>query len=1643
MWLLDIAWRVLVQKGTEKFLKETSAWKKIVKAIAPKNKPQTPQGEGLSFWGTTTQSYIENRWAETRQAISELPQSYLKDEFDEEPISWIFKWFNSLESNALVNSQKATQFKNDIFNMAKGDTEAKKKLQSTLSKESFDKYDKWSTFASNVRKNVIWTKENWFQTAASSVVDSTPFASSVLDKVSWWRYSASKFAKEQLQSEWKFSQSTSAKVVGTGVWLLGWYGIYGKIADATILWNKWLQATKVTSQFQNAMRESYARNPFLFNFTSNSAQEAIEYWVRKWLGDENYSTSDLVMWITWGAIFSKLFAWKKLDSIFDNLSTKDLDNINDWLKRAKELNPEASNKELFDSIVDTKLNSWMTFGELKQSFINAGGKIGDNMKAWYDNVVNYFHNVGVRTSSAAGKRIDSFLEEINTRIWKGEQSKWILSADKDITQFKQDVLSDLTSRTQLTHSDVDEIITARAKEYWVKLNDTKSRLDIFDEAEEVVMREGSEITNLTNPKTMDWFKYQYLGKNDFDADWLRKLQDEIDLYSSLKPTAKRLTKIDENKAKIKAMLSDNGYKSIKDAEDARYRVTTEKVNELAKASRKPWTKWRITNAEKDKAREAIINETRKLEAEAEKIITKMSWLKSVTWEWDFAKIIQYTQLKQAIDSWDYRGALKSFIETNKPLVSKKWIEESWLWVDGKVIEKQRAQADVNEITMEASKQDWGMFRLSADEESWSLKKIINFLTPFLWDRKRGSSIFQWLDTPINVMERVFGKDSHFIKLVKEIPSARSRWRLESIQDFEAPLVKLISDAKLGDTQLQRKFMIYMTTRQWWMNDRITKANNLWIDENGKIWDDIYDTKPSIEERSAVDVPSHPDSAKHLTDSHIEDITKEIEGNPQFTRIIQFLDNKFNNVASRLNAQNYRDTWVLIPNEDKYFPIIYKNANYFKWGEEPRNSLSQIFSSSVQKWFLQARKATPDDFDINTDLAVMIRSFQDNQLYYLHMKEPITRLKRATRNSNKKGINMDDLDEGVYYNKKKDTFEWKDYVDDWVVEGRPVMSKPLRDYIDWYIEHIEHRWVVSEKASIIKSWSRLISNVNTWSTIAANVWSMVSQYFSFADLIGNLDKIGDVGSFIRWVSTLNPFSVKTAAKYSWALLERMTEHTQWVALWRMFNAWDMKAISQSKWMDWIGERAIEMSLRWMRKTDGQVSYWVWTTYAHKFLKDNHHQFPEVKITTNIDELNKTMPPSWFKKMIDYADVEMNRTMGSSADFTMSSELMRHSWSVYKVATSIQKTFINRLLFLNHILSTKWMKSIPAVGIALWVWAYLESEREYWRSVYDSNMGKKEFKILEEDVDFWLFIVKADSHWGKMLANNPSLTYDSFESKIYDWVMKKATWKPELSMAEILAARAMGKFFSDNFWNPMNRYEISSITRWYDSIKNRNEKGEVAPWFRNDLELWYAIVKMILPWATRDIIPAIHQDIFEEPLWQTLEDNYQLGKITKNKPELSEELSSQSFKAQWDFAKNDRKVYEAGWEIRKEKERAKATLNETAKSILSEKWVEKMDEDAFINYVVDNPQVIEWMSDWDIEELWKLLSTWKPDIRTDIYAPYRKKTTDTIIIYNDFLKEYVDNEDFDWLERMMDELEAQDVIKNREWFEKTMLKIIEWE
>ena len=108
---------------------------------------------------------------------------------------------------------------------------------------------------------------------------------------------------------------------------------------------------------------------------------------------------------------------------------------------------------------------------------------------------------------------------------------------------------------------------------------------------------------------------------------------------------------------------------------------------------------------------------------------------------------------------------------------------------------------------------------------------------------------------------------------------------------------------------------------------------------------------------------------------------------------------------------------------------------------------------------------------------------------------------------------------------------------------------------------------------------------------------------------------------------------------------------------------------------------------LRKVDGVVSHAVWMSHAKKFLRENHSNFPEVKITSNMDELAETMPPVWFKKMVNNSNTEMNRVMSTTTDFTFASQVSRQSPEMYKIATAIQKTYINRLLYLNHHLKTK--------------------------------------------------------------------------------------------------------------------------------------------------------------------------------------------------------------------------------------------------------------------------------------------------------------------------------------------------------------------
>lgn len=1740
MWLLETAWRKLIQEGATKFLKETNVGKKITKAIAPKNKPQTPEGEGLSFGGTTMNTFRENRELETSSAIESLPKLFLKEAATKEvddSYTLPFNWFKSLETKSLLNLNKVNEFKDNVFNATKGDTKSKENLKAKLTPQDYTKFDEWTGFITEARGSAkMDKKESQVWGGLQSGARMLPFGEAVLDPLSKvtgkiaavvaeWDVSAKRlpsfseneYAKQMAKDAGEYETATAWRIVWWAGWMLIGYWIYWKIFDKALLSNKALQSTSSTMKFQNAMRESYAKNPFLFNFTSNSAQDTIEYWVRKGMGDETVSLSDYVLWITAGWVFAKVFWGKKLDSVFDNVSQKDLSVLNDWLKKAKELSPDATDKEIFETIADIKMTSWLTFGELQKSFIDAGGKFGDTMSTSYDNVVNYFQSVWVRTSAGAGKKISNFLTDINEKISR-KKDKWLeLDVNKDEWFFKQDVINELTSRTNLTHSDVDEVISRKAKEYWIEINKSDDKLDIFDAAEEVVMKSDAKIQDLSNPKTLSNFKYQYLQQSDIDIGKLTKMQDELENLSSLAGTRSREAKIDWLKLDIKAKLQEFGFKSTKEAEDVRYKIDNERVKELAKANRKTWVKGMVTNAEKEAVRTNLIKETQRLESEAEVIMNKLAWVKSTNKSWDFAKIIQFTQLKQAIDSGNYVDWLRSFISINKNLTSvvtgkdrgkfmsnaveasggkvlhltdrntkklklttdesiARYARENWydgyttqkldenvrrteytpindtfkhlentmFWTDAKWLEKLRLKADVNEFTREASSQKNWEFKLSADEETWKGWQAFNFVVPFTWGKKGWRMLQSW-DTPLNVFERVFGEDSFITRILWREPSAaRSRWSLEK-DVLESNMVRLVAKSWLSETHNQRKFMIYMTTRQGGMDDRIVKSKNLYIDDNTwKVYDTWFDTKLGTEDGAVVTKDSIPEWARKLTEDDIIRINKEVASNAKYQEVIRFLDNQFSDVASRLNDMHYRDTWVLIPTESKYFPIIYKNANYFKWGEEPRNSLSAIFSTSVQKWFLNARKEVPNDFEINTDLPTMIRHFQDNQLYYLNMKEPILRAKRALRNSNKSWIKIDELDEGVYYDKDKGILKYKDYIDKGVVEGKPIFSPELRKYVEGFIENMEHRWVIAWGNSYWRAAANTLSKVSTWTTIAANIWSMAAQYFSYADAIVRLGKSSPklIPSLIRTSFIRN----RNAINYSGSLRERMTEHLRWVALGKIFNKWDLATMSQTKWSEWLTDRALELSLRGMRKVDGEVSYWIWMTHAKDFLDKNHQYFPEVKITSDIDELSNTMPPAWFQKMINHSDTEMNRVMGTNTDFSFASEVSRQSPELYKLNTAIQKTFINRLLYLNHHLMTKWVKWVPIVVVSLWLTEFSETEREYWRTYYNSVLGKKEFKSLDKDLDFWAFVVKKDSHIGNILANNPSLNYENFENKVYDWVMKKATWKPELSLAEVYAARAMGRFFMNNVWNPMNKYEVTSQLSWFEGINKRNEKGEIPPWIRNDLEWGYAITKMMLPSLGDDIIPAAHDAIFDEALWKFQEDNYQLGIIARTEPELMKDLETKDYKTQGEFAQQKRWAYETQKVITEENKKESGIKESMKELIYKQYWYNPTKEELF-EFVKNNKELYKnsWIKNWS--ELKSFFGTlWPTDKAKATVSEYQHLYTKSaeFILENDLKTLFKDTSAqplsvrVKELNARINELESAWVIMNPDKFKKDLIK-----
>lgn len=1635
MWLLDTAWRKLVEYVAPKLIKKA-------KAIIP-SKQTTPETPSLT-WGAGVISEYSPQYTEQKKKEVDLSNLFNKATSFAPNVEWMFastkdKWnlgtfvressITPSSDNINADFEKYKLNGYSIFDIAKAEKLTKditdiwafkssyayQNIRTQLGETKFQDILSFRSDVSNIKevyKNKDTGKYNrgLWDTITSGNIKGTPFWTAIADVVTWGNFSTKETALNELERDTWMETNRWLETAITIWTTFGAYGAFGKLVDKALI------STKVPSQLakmQSTLRESYVKNPFLFNLTSNSAQESIEYGVNKGLGNDNYSVTDFVTWlVVWWAA-AKAFGSKSFDSIFDNITQKDLTTIDSALAEAKKLTPEANKNELIDSIADTKLTNWFTFGQLKQSFIDAGGKAKDTLDTTHEAITQFFQSSGSVISTKASKRFTDVISQINEKISKWKKDTWGISNPKDISTFKSDVLGELQGKASITYDEMEEVISRKAKEYNVQLNKSTDKADMMDEAEEIILKSDSQISNLANPKTMDWFKSTYANTTNTSINDIYKLQEEIDNLSSLKATGARLTKIEANEASIKNILKEANVKSVSELEDKIYKINADEVLRIAKETREKWVVGKVTNAEKKSVRDNLIAETKRLEAEAERVIGKLSGVKSTNKKGDFARIIQFTQLKNGMESGNYIGALKTFIKVNKaalkgdmataveaqggkvfrPTKSQlkklnieqyakdngydgyvtkvmqegkledsytslndnfKWIDATAYWSNAKQISKDRIRIDVDEAAKEASLHKEGKFTLAPDEDSGFLRKAARAI--FL---EKGVALSA-VDSYNRTFARVFWEDSHIKKvLFDDVDAARWTWEWEKIA-FNKEVLNAATTANIKDIQRQRKFMIAMTARQWWVHDRVTLSDNIFI-KDWVIYDKLKDTtfwgwKAKI-----------PADARKLTEQEIDDIIREVEGDKLMQPLIRILDNKFNDVAWRINAMHYNDTWVLIPTENKYFPIHYIDANYYQHWEEPK-WMKQIFWTHVQQGFLNTRKWPPNGFSLNMDFPSFIKEFSNSQLYYLHMKNPIMRAKRMVRIGNQKGISEDI----ITFNKEKNSLEFND-IDD-VVTWSPIFSPAMKRYNDRYIERIENRWVIpnSQFAPV-----RILSNLGTWATIAWNPWSAIAQPFSIIDSLANTS----VKNTARWLFMLGrdfyKWNNREAFKYTWDLLARQTEHVQWTAK-GFFSNDDLSSMSKQRWTDDILQKMNDAGLRMMKRMDWEVSYSVWHWYFYDFLeKEVKTQFPNLKIGNSVDDIKAQLNDDvWFNKAVNYANRNMNNVMGGSTAFTHWSPIQSVG-ALFKASTLIQKTFINRMLFLNHHLET-WplWKTLPTVVGVMAIQHWMETEREYWRQRYNEVIGSK--KIDEK----W-------SHLANIAANNPSLTFDSYLSEMIQLGMKKSseivTWEDleKLDEGQIIFARSVGKFIENTLWNPTGGYEISSAAAWVKKWIESDDKWNTLPTNRDTIAWREAIIKMVMPNFGRTLVDSAHKYIFDEPLWQTVEDNYQLGKITKTTPEKVDILNQMDFTAQWQEAKTWKAIYEAGKWVSEKNAKTQAKSDSLVKDMFSIYWVPTKDElrdyakkhraefaEIGITKVKDLEPLI-----WDTEEYGRKISTWE--------------------------------------------------------------------
>ena len=247
-------------------------------------------------------------------------------------------------------------------------------------------------------------------------------------------------------------------------------------------------------------------------------------------------------------------------------------------------------------------------------------------------------------------------------------------------------------------------------------------------------------------------------------------------------------------------------------------------------------------------------------------------------------------------------------------------------------------------------------------------------------------------------------------------------------------------------------------------------------------------------------------------------------------------------------------------------------------------------------------------------------------------------------------------------------------------------------------------------------------------------------------------------------------------------------------------------------------------------------------------------------------------------------------------------------------------------------------------------------------------------------------------------------------------------------------------SNTIVNPASTY---SITTWVENVKKVVDtallKDEYPVQSRFYIKLSEEVAKMILPGQFDEFVPLLHKTLLDEPMWKTEEANYQLGKTLKENPVRAEKLNDMNFAEQSKFADAAKTAYTEKTEESKKTE----TVNgkkEAIKAIVQKKLWPTPSEKDFKQFIQENKQLFidAWL---DTPEARKSFYTsFKPsDIGktlTNEYSHYYGADSD--VIYTHFLQKYVKAWDKEWYYNTLNELNAQWVVLNVDWFKKKMKK-----